>query len=328
VIGAGTGGTITGVAKRLKELNPNIIVVGVDPIGSILAEPEELNVPGPSYLVEGIGYDFIPDVLHRECIDQWIKSNDADSFQVARELIKKEGLFCGGSSGTAMWAALQAAKQLKKGQTCVVILPDSIRNYMSKHLRDTWLADKGFLMQPHTVTWWSEKTLADLKLPTPVTVTEDAAIGDVLALMQSKNFDQLPVTSGAGVFLGVVTEGSISTAVLKGASPTDLVSRALFKQYKTCKMNAPLHELSTHFETVYFVVVLQEHQGKNTVAGVATRIDLTNYIIANAPKSTTASSSSTKASSSSTKASSSSAPASSSSSSAPASASSTKASHS
>lgn len=137
VMGAGTGGTITGVAKRLKELNPHIKIIGVDPYGSILGGGTEIK----SYLVEGIGYDFIPDVLDNSLVDQYIKITDKDSFHLARRLIREEGLLCGGSSGSAVWAALQAAKTLKKGQKCVVILPDSIRNYLTKFVDDKWMKE-------------------------------------------------------------------------------------------------------------------------------------------------------------------------------------------
>ncbi|KAI8967495.1 cystathionine-beta Synthase [Mycotypha africana] len=145
VAGAGTGGTITGLAQKLKEKCPNIKIVGVDPVGSILAQPESLNSDIKPYQVEGIGYDFIPDVLNRELVDTWIKSEDKASFQMSRRLIREEGLLCGGSSGTAMWAACQAAKELKEGQRCVVILPDSVRNYMTKFLNDDWMKERGFL---------------------------------------------------------------------------------------------------------------------------------------------------------------------------------------
>lgn len=141
VISAGTGGTITGVAKRLKELKPDITVIGVDPYGSILGGGTEIK----SYLVEGIGYDFIPDVLDNSLIDRYIKITDKDSFHVARRLIKEEGLLCGGSSGGATWAALQAAKTLRAGQNCVVILPDSIRNYLTKFVDDKWMAANNML---------------------------------------------------------------------------------------------------------------------------------------------------------------------------------------
>ncbi|HAT1793788.1 TPA: pyridoxal-phosphate dependent enzyme [Legionella pneumophila] len=141
VAGVGTGGTITGIAKRLKEFNPAIKIIGADPEGSILGGGTEVK----SYHVEGIGYDFFPDVLDNTLIDAYIKTNDADSFRTARRLIKEEGLLIGGSCGAAMWAALQAAKSLSKGQKCLVILPDSIRNYMSKFANDEWMKEMGFL---------------------------------------------------------------------------------------------------------------------------------------------------------------------------------------
>jgi cystathionine beta-synthase len=131
---AGTGGTICGLARKIKEKCPNCIVVGVDPVGSILAQPNNLNETDGSgfYEVEGIGYDFIPTVLDRTKVDYWFKSTDKPSFQCSRQLIKREGLLCGGSSGSATYCALEAIKKfdLKEGQNAVVLLPDSVRNYM------------------------------------------------------------------------------------------------------------------------------------------------------------------------------------------------------
>ena len=141
VIGAGTGGTITGIAKRLKEEIPNITIVGVDPYGSILAGGKDVF----DYYVEGIGYDFFPDVFDPSIVNEWVKTADKESFLMARRLIKEEGLLVGGSSGSAVWAALQVANRLKKNQKCLVILPDSIRNYLSKFVSDIWMREKGFL---------------------------------------------------------------------------------------------------------------------------------------------------------------------------------------
>ena len=140
VAGVGTGGTITGMAKKLKEERPEIQIIGVDPYGSILGGGNEIY----PYHVEGIGYDFFPEVLDNNLIDEYIKLPDDQSFQMARRLIKEEGLLIGGSSGGAVWAAIQKAGKLKKGEKCLVILPDSIRNYMSKFVDDKWMQEQEF----------------------------------------------------------------------------------------------------------------------------------------------------------------------------------------
>lgn len=137
VMTAGTGGTLTGVAKKMKEKVPGAKIIGADPEGSILAGPGPIS----TYHVEGIGYDFIPDVMKDAPVDRWIKTNDAKSFPLAMQLIREEGLLCGGSSGAALQAALVAAADLKEGQNCVIILPDGIRNYMSKFIEPKWRAE-------------------------------------------------------------------------------------------------------------------------------------------------------------------------------------------
>ena len=152
VIGAGTGGTISGVAKRLKEkLGNKVQVIGVDPHGSLLAKGNEEVY---NYDVEGIGYDFIPDVLNRDNIDDWVKTTDKEAFTMARELIRYEGLLIGGSSGSIMFGAIQAiqgntllnkTKPLKKGEKCIIILPDSARNYMTKFINDDWMIEHNYI---------------------------------------------------------------------------------------------------------------------------------------------------------------------------------------
>ena len=140
VMGVGTGGTITGVAKRLKENNPEIKIIGADPVGSILGGGSKVS----SYLVEGIGYDFFPEVLDNSLIDSYIKTQDEESFKMSRRLIREEGLLIGGSCGSAMVAAMKAAKELKKDQKVLVVLPDSIRNCMTKFPNDEWMREQGF----------------------------------------------------------------------------------------------------------------------------------------------------------------------------------------
>lgn len=140
VMSAGTGGTITGVAKRLKALRPDVQIIGADPEGSILAGGNQVG----TYHVEGIGYDFIPDVLDRSLVDVWVKTNDEESFIWARRAMREEGFLCGGSCGAALMAAAKITPTLKKGTKLVVLLPDGIRNYMSKFADNNWLEANAF----------------------------------------------------------------------------------------------------------------------------------------------------------------------------------------
>lgn len=139
--GIGTGGSLTGMARRIKESVPSCQIIAVDPVGSIMGGGTET----ASYLVEGIGYDFIPDTYDPTLADRVVKTRDRQSFAVARRLIKEEGLLVGGSSGSVVWAALEVAKEAPAGSRMVVILADSVRNYMSKFLQDSWLEANGLL---------------------------------------------------------------------------------------------------------------------------------------------------------------------------------------
>ncbi len=140
VASAGTGGTITGVGRAFRRAGVAVEIVGADPVGSVLGGGEA----GPTYQVEGIGYDFIPDTLDRSFVSRWVKTDDRTAFTLARRLIREEGLLVGGSCGSAMQAALEVARDAAPGSRIVVILPDGIRNYMSKMLDDEWLREKGF----------------------------------------------------------------------------------------------------------------------------------------------------------------------------------------
>jgi len=139
VAGVGTGGTITGVGKRLKEVVPHVKVIGVDPIGSIIGGGE----PGDPYLVEGIGYDFIPAILDQSLVDEYVKTNDKESLHLALRLIREEGLLVGGSSGSAMQGVFEIAKKCMNGERIVVILPDGVRNYMGKFVDPKWMESQG-----------------------------------------------------------------------------------------------------------------------------------------------------------------------------------------
>jgi len=148
VMTAGTGGTMTGISRKIKEKAPNVTIVAVDPVGSILAVPDSMNDHKrlEPYHVEGIGYDFIPTVLEQSSADVWMKSNDEDSFQMCRALIRHEGLMIGGSCGGAMHGAVDYIRQEKLGKDAKVVclFADATRNYMSKFLDDNWMQASGF----------------------------------------------------------------------------------------------------------------------------------------------------------------------------------------
>jgi cystathionine beta-synthase len=285
VMTAGTGGTLTGIARRLKELNPALIVVGVDPKGSILAQPEALNDEKrlQSYVVEGIGYDFIPAVLDRGLVDEWVKTDDAESLIMARRLIREEGLLCGGSSGAAVVGAVKAAKaRLKPGQRCVVLLADSIRNYMSKHLNDGFMWSQGFVSEEHHVgvgdaatskRWWAARTVGELGVPTPITVTPDLTAAQAVGLLSSGGIDQLPVVDESNNIVGVLTEGNLTAKLMSGRiKPADSISHALFKQFRRVAVSTPLSDLARAFDKDPFAVVVQTQRlyssgGKPGAAG-------------------------------------------------------------
>ncbi|XP_078726121.1 cystathionine beta-synthase-like protein isoform X2 [Lampetra fluviatilis] len=292
IAGAGTGGTISGLARKLKEKCPNCKIVGVDPEGSILALPDELNrTEKTAYEVEGIGYDFVPTVLDRTVVDVWYKSTDETSFLMARRLIREEGLLCGGSSGSAMAAAVEAAKSLREGQRCVVLLPDSIRNYMSKFLSDHWMAQKGFLPEEDYLVnkpWWWDMKVQDLCLSAPLTVLPTVSCQETMALLREKGYDQVPVVNSAGLVLGMVTLGNMLSCTLAGkVKPSDPVSKILYKQFKQITLKDNLGKLSRILETDHFALVVHDQiqyhgqghsQKQNMVFGIVTAIDLLNYV--------------------------------------------------
>ncbi|EGD77032.1 cystathionine-beta-synthase [Salpingoeca rosetta] len=298
VAGAGTGGTISGIARKLKEKVPGIQIVGVDPEGSILAQPEELNKTDVTgYQVEGIGYDFIPRVLDRNVIDKWVKTRDREAFRMSRRLIRSEGLLCGGSSGTAMWAAVEAARSLKKGQRCVVMLPDSVRNYMTKFLSDEWMYQHQFIEQPPDEQvpteedWWTSLSVTALPQKFPMTLLPTVTCGETIEILHREGFDQMPSSARQGAqVLGMMTEGNLmSMLVKKRVTKDDPVSKVLYKSFKQVPTTATLGRVSRLLDKEPFVLVISEQRCfsgkdesslKQTIYSIVTRIDLLNFVMA------------------------------------------------
>ncbi|ORY10347.1 tryptophan synthase beta subunit-like PLP-dependent enzyme [Clohesyomyces aquaticus] len=261
VAGAGTGGTITGLAKGLRKHKRDIKIIAADPQGSVLALPETLNEEhaNEGYKVEGIGYDFIPEVLDREEVDKWYKTDDRTAFAYARQLIADEGILCGGSSGSAMDAMAKAVQDLglTEDDVVVVILPDSIRSYLSKFADDDWLAANDLLpptppespeptpntpSSPITRTRshslktdpFHGATIAALRLKPVTTVPTTSPCTEAIETMREKGFDQLPVScypSGSSKprLVGLVTLGNLLSYMSSGrAGPQSKVEEVMF----------------------------------------------------------------------------------------------------
>lgn len=265
VAGAGTGGTISGLAKGLRKHNPKVKVIAADPFGSILALPETLNQEhaNEAYKVEGIGYDFIPDVLDREAVDKWYKTDDRESFTYARRLIAEEGLLVGGSSGSAISAMVRSVKDLGlgKGDVVVVILPDSIRSYLSKFADDDWLAANDLLpMTPPTTSPsspildshskksdpYAGATLRELRLKPVTTVLANSPCSEAVETMREKGFDQLPVLAPTGgKLVGLVTLGNLLSYISRGrATGKSPVSEVMFDFTRTPEVVTDAKDIS------------------------------------------------------------------------------------
>ncbi|HEY8000673.1 MAG TPA: cystathionine beta-synthase [Solirubrobacterales bacterium] len=209
VIAVGTGGTITGVGRYFKEQNPAIEVIGADPEGSIYS-----GGPVHPYRVEGIGEDFWPETLDPEIIDRYVTVSDRDSFLAARRLVAREGLFAGGSTGTALWAAVQIARELDDPDALVAtIIPDGGRPYVSKVFNDSWMREHGYLGDEGGLTVGDVIRARSEERPL-LTVGSHDPVGRALELMREHGVSQVPVVSGEDgrAFMGTVSERGLLLA--------------------------------------------------------------------------------------------------------------------
>ena len=271
VVAAGTGGSISGIARKMKERNPNCLIIGADPVGSILGGGTEVC----SYKVEGIGYDFIPEVLDRSLVDEWVKTSDQPSFLLARRIIREEGLLCGGSCGSSMFAALTAAKKLKKGQNCVVILADGIRNYMTKFVDDRWMQENGYY-EAQECSGNVEDLLKIKQISQKPTCADDTMnLHDAISIMKANSISQMPVISG-GVLVGMITEADILDTLFSGSDARKtLVSRSMNRNVPTVAFHTPLKTVQGMLKTSSAVIVVNE---KKEPQSIVTRIDLLDYL--------------------------------------------------
>jgi cystathionine beta-synthase len=219
VAGVGTGGTISGAGRYLKEQNPDIVVVGADPEGSLYSGDEVR-----PYLVEGVGEDFVPGTFDPEVVDRYVRVSDRESFLTTRRLAREEGLLVGGSCGTAAWAALQVAAEYPEDASIVVLLPDSGRGYLSKIFNDEWMAANGFLDRSGTDAKLSaivETRRGDL--PPIVHTHPDESVRQAIRILHEYGVSQMPVVirhqpESREDILGTIRERSLLDRVYQDAS--------------------------------------------------------------------------------------------------------------
>lgn len=274
--GVGTGGTITGISSYLKTKMPKLTTVGVDVEGSIVAQFARTgDLSGArSYVIEGIGEDFIPQNYDFKVIDDWVVVGDKESFLMTRALLKQEGIYTGGSGGAAVVGAIKYAKTLKEPKKILVVLPDSGNRYASKIFNDEWMMSKGYIASSFNVI--IKDLLSDLekKNGQVISITDHANIGDAIKLMEQKSVSQLPVVTD-GVIKGVLSENALLKPLFNGEYHlSDSVSLAYTNKYRTVDINDLLSNVADSL--LKKDVVLVTENGK--LVNLLSNIDILNYI--------------------------------------------------
>ncbi len=271
----GTGGTISGTGRYLKEHNPDMKVIGVDPLGSLYYDYFKTGklTDAYSYKVEGFGEDFLPTTMHFDIVDDVIRVSDKECFDMTRRLVREEGFYCGGSSGGAVAAAVRYAEQMDKPMRIVVIICDSATRYLSKIFNDDWMREHGFLGNQ-----LDTGTVADLLAhkgnSALFTATPSTPVREVVSTMKKEGISQLPVLDGNRV-VGVINESDVLTHILEHQGQAEGTIESLIEAQFAIVEPSNRVNLISHFITQGRTVVVMD---QDKVAGIITKIDFIDYV--------------------------------------------------
>ncbi|MDH3252169.1 MAG: cystathionine beta-synthase [Ignavibacteria bacterium] len=278
ICGIGTGGTISGAGKYLKEKNPAIKVIGIDPKGSVLREyfyTKKISPILKTYKVEGIGQDYIPSVLHFDYIDDVIEANDRESFLMARRLTREEGIMSGGSAGTAVAGMMKIADRFKDNDVVVVLLPDTGERYLSKIYNDDWMRENGFLV-PERIT---ARYILQSKHQDPhslVAIEPGTSVRQALDLIKQHDISQLPVLEG-GKPVGALHDHELMTAVMEEPSMVSQpVSTIMGPSFPSLNIDSQIEDVVHLMMKKKNSAVLLEED--STINGILTRYDVIEFM--------------------------------------------------
>jgi cystathionine beta-synthase len=278
VAGIGTGGTITGVGRYLKERKPGLVVVGADPEGSIYTSDDV-----HPYLVEGVGEDFWPETFDRSLVDRYVTVSDRDAFLMTRRLAREEGLLVGGSCGLAVVAAVEVAKELGREATIAVLLPDSGRGYLSKIYNDDWMREHGFLARRGAATVVDVLGgKAHHQIPPLVTVASHQRVREAIDLLHAHSVSQLPVVGGddprdVSSVVGSVQEGSLLERLFRKPEVLDAqVVEVMDPPFPTVEQHEQVEAAFELLSKGRSTAVLVTDRGR--AVGVMTRSDILDHL--------------------------------------------------